>query len=101
MRDYWEESGIDKPKQYIVCAACRHHGTMLAGPRHWDGVMRGQYKQLRADLQVPHSMFEQGFLDQFGQFISRRDAYQIAKQNGQPINESRNGRAELFSEGLY
>lgn len=31
----------------VVCASCRYGETVLAGPRHWDGVMLGQYERLR------------------------------------------------------
>ena len=43
---------------------------------------------------------EQGFIDQFGKFYNRKDAYIIAKENGQIIRDL-GETDELFSEHLY
>jgi hypothetical protein len=45
---------------------------------------------------------EQGFINQFGDFLTREEAMQIVKQNGQPFDIGSNrGDSVLFSEGLY
>ena len=46
---------------------------------------------------------EQGFLDQYGVFMDREEAMQVAIDSGQPLDMKRNGTPEneLFSEGLY
>jgi hypothetical protein len=46
---------------------------------------------------------DQGFIDQWGQFYTRREAMRVVKESGQPFNLERNGSQDekLFSEGLY
>jgi hypothetical protein len=89
--------------QTVVCAACRlnhpEHGTIiLVGARHWDGLMRSQANLLN----IRGGGEEQGFVDQFGSFLTRKEALAIVKSNGQPFNQSRNSATdELYSEGLY
>ena len=104
MRDYWEENNIEKPKQYVVCAAVRIGDVILCGARHWDSVMRTQAKAIEIDtkkLKIRDQ--EQGFIDQFGDFLTRTEAFDIIEKNGiQEINYDRNGHSfKLFSEGLY
>lgn len=44
----------------------------------------------------------QGFVDQFGNYLTRKQALYIVVENGQEINWDRNGSTtELYSEGLY
>lgn len=102
MGDYWTENGIKKPRQIVVAAACKHGATVLVGPRHWDRVIRAQYDRLGAQYRAPIGYFEQGFLDQFGDFLTREDALRIAKESGQALDMDRNNSdTQLFSEGLY
>lgn len=44
---------------------------------------------------------EQGFIDQFGKFLTRAQAYKIANKNGQILDTSRAMKGCLFSEDLY
>lgn len=92
-------------KRVIVCAACKFGNTIIAGPRHFDSVMRSQMLACHENSEVktlPKSKVEQGFVDQFGEFWTRREAFYIATLNEQPINMERNGNNEiLYSEGLY
>ena len=100
MSDYWTRNGLTKPQQVVVCAANKMpNGVILCGARHWDKVMRAQ-----ADaMGFKGGDEEQGFIDQFGDFITREEALKIVKKNGQPFNPERNGGGNglLFSEGLY
>ena len=53
-----------------------------------------------------HDSEEQGFVDQFGNFYSREEAWIIAVTNGQIIRRvggdmSLDGEGKLFSENLY
>jgi hypothetical protein len=103
---------VEKPKEWeppahimpwIVCAACRSRWdkTIVAlGPRHWDPTMRGIAQRMGINDMID---WEQGFVDQWGNFHNRIDAMDIVKQNKQPFNLERNGGQdiELFSEGLY
>lgn len=99
-------------RQRIVCAAIRSKttGRILCGARHMDFVMR-QFtvrrrfwlfgrRCLRAEWKSP----EQGFIDQFGNFLTRSEAYFIAKLEGQVIGRSSSSHdygPTLFSEDLY
>lgn len=91
-------------KVIIVCAANRtKDGTILAGARHWDDIMRTAAKKIYGgDRSVFGADTEQGFIDQWGRFYNREDAYDIVQKNGQPFNQERNAIVgELYSEGLY
>jgi len=104
MGDYWEDNGIKKPQQIVVCAACRFKDVMLCGARHFDSAMLNQLEHMKEGTKPsdPGERWEQGFIDQFGDFLTREEAMQIVKENGQPFNIERNrGDTYLFSEGLY
>lgn len=90
----------------IVCAANRlPDGTMFIGARHWDDLMcaqAGRYIALHEleDHEVGDA--EQGFMDQWGRFMTRKAAWLIAEKNGQILHRGPgyNG-PDLFSENLY
>lgn len=44
---------------------------------------------------------EQGFIDQFGNFLSRERALEIAKANNQIMRRCGGDEHQLFSENLY
>jgi len=98
LKDYWQENGLTKPQEIIVCAANYKDGTIFCGARHCDRVMR--YQAAAANTTLTAS--KQGFINQFGEFLTREEALKIVLENGQPFNSERNGsKTELFSEGLY
>jgi hypothetical protein len=88
-------------ERVVVCAAIRNGGyEVICGPRHWDSTMRvavalsgGQWKSA-----------EQGFVDQFGQFMTRQEAWKVAEAAGQICyrvgGDERDG-GTLYSENLY
>lgn len=88
----------------VVCAACKfvaRNGTsiILLGVRHWDVLMSSSYRQINVE-----SVREvQGFVDNRGAFLTRTEAMELVKTNGQPFDVSRNGNQdiELYSQGLY
>lgn len=100
MSDYWKDNNIKKPAEIIVCAANRNSdGVIICGARHWDMIMRTQAKFIRF---AATDHWDQGFVNQFGEFRSRKEAFAIVSANGQPFDQSRNGSTdELYSEGLY
>lgn len=82
----------------IVCAANRIGDVILCGARHWDKVMQ---KQANA-MGLTGGGEEQGFIDQWGNFLSRVEAMEIVKANKQSFDIDRNrGDSVLYSEGLY
>jgi len=99
VNDYWKENDIEKPQQVVVCAACRRGDLIIAGARHFDKVMRSQLNHISVK---PHGEWEEGFIDQFGDFLTRVEAMKVALAAGQKIDFKRNGDKEkLYSEGLY
>lgn len=92
--------------RFVVCAACRYGDLIVCGARHFDKVMHSQLKQMREDKLFEFEKAgraEQGFIDQYGVFMDREEALEVAKAAGQ-LNVRRAktspGR-ELFSEDLY
>lgn len=90
-----------KQKQFVVCAALRNKkGQIICGPRHFDSIMCGQIKATR----LKWNKAEQGFVDQFGKFLNRMEAWYVAYPNGQIVRRCGNDGPKgigLFSENLY
>ena len=96
----------DENLRRIVCAANRLTDScteaeivMLIAPRHWDDTMRNQYNQMNCNH--PQSLFEQGFIDNFGKWHNRKDALIIARRKNQVVRELDYDTNELYSEMLY
>jgi hypothetical protein len=99
-------------KQFVVCAAMKmKDGLIVTGIRHYSPEMRLVLERLygeRYDLEVE----ETGFVDQFGNFLTRKEAWVIADAQGQirritgfeEFNPRPPGVGDvetLFSENLY
>lgn len=95
----WQPPKDAIPK--IVCAACRTSHHMILGPRHFDAVMQKTILRYFSFMD-PHKM-DQGFIDQWGRFYTRKEAMKAVKASGQPFDLERNGGqdVELFSAGIY
>lgn len=87
----------------VVCAANKlHDGRILVGARHWDEHMVEQAKTLEeAGVLVRAGQEIQGFIDQYGNFLTRQEALEIAKRQGQIFRRCGGDKHELFSENLY
>lgn len=95
----------------IVCAAnLLSDGTILVGARHWDTMMQNQLylyleaKGLTEEVWISRKgrlEEEQGFIDQFGKFYTRKEAYVIAEKENQIIRSIGYETDELYSEHLY
>lgn len=86
-------------EQIIVCAANRlDDGTIICGARHWDTIMNRIADKVGWD---DCRLAEQGFIDQLGNFLTREEALEIAKRNGQIKRRCGGDEHELFSENLY
>ncbi|RSK75882.1 hypothetical protein EJ774_23675 [Pandoraea apista] len=84
----------------IVCAANRKRftGEIVLGIRHWDAFMRRDMFDSEGDP------VDQGFVDQHGRFLSRTEAWKVAKAAGQIIRRCGGDEADgstLYSENLY
>ena len=89
-------------EQRVVCAACkcRVTGILVLGARHYDGLMRKQIDSLAVTSAQTFS-FEEGFIDQFGEFLTREEAHVIAAKQNQIIRRCGGDEARLYSENLY
>jgi len=87
-------------EQRIVCAAIRlDNKDIICGVRHHDKIMNRQIIS-RFDAQFTHK-FEQGFVDNKGNFLTRSEAFKIAFKQNQIIRSCGGDAGKLFSENLY
>lgn len=91
----------DSP-QFVVCAAMlMQDDSIVVGIRHFSPEMRKIMKRAYGDkyhLQVK----EQGFVNQFGKFLTREEAYNVAIMNGQILRNTVSlPHGTLYSEHLY
>lgn len=94
-----------KASPRIVCAALMMNDTIIAGPRHMDKTMREHIALLheRSDV-CEWRTATQGFIDQFGDFYNRNDAWKIAEAANQILARCGGDTADggtLYSENLY
>lgn len=91
----------------VVCAAIRAaDGEVLLGVRHYSMDMHRQIdRRMDAEKFLHRHDEDQGFVDQYGVFMSRCEAYAVAKASGQLRYPENCGRGidgdKLYSEGLY
>ncbi len=90
-------------RRRVVAAACRDNVTkvVVVSARHYDGAMRNAIAGLRA---WNKGEVEQGFIDQRGEFLTRREAWAVAEAAGQIVRRVGGdtiGGGNLFSENLY
>lgn len=71
---------------------------MVSGPKHYDNIMRAVIRAFNDKSWW--TKCEEGFLDQFGNFLTREEAWVIALRNGQ-IKREVTVPGELYSENLY
>lgn len=98
MNTDWKPDYTVTPR-WVVCAALRKEGRIVTGARHYDGVMRQQIAAAEG-----HAWWrgcEQGFIDQFGDFLTREEAWEVAKERGQIRRPVDTSPGWLFSEHLY
>lgn len=103
---------IGEMQRVVVCAANRFLGAnrfgtnsvIVLGARHFDACMHEQIKILGfAGFNLISGDWEQGFIDQFGVFMDRKEALFVASTAGQ-INVRRTKTCpldELYSEDIY
>lgn len=91
----------------VVCAAIRAaDGEILVGIRHYSPDMVRNIEARHDGDKFRYRLDrDQGFVDQWGNWMSRTEAYQIAAANGQIIRPDQCPPAldepRLYSEGLY
>jgi len=91
----------------VVCAAIRSAGgDLLLGIRHYGKDMHEQIDARRDSTRFKHRYDpDQGFVDQYGVYMTREEAYEVAQAAGQIIHPEACGDGldgpKLYSEGLY
>jgi hypothetical protein len=96
-------AAAERGERRIVCAACKMtDGTLILGARHWDGRMIAISSLL--NKQRSHDPDDQGFIDQWGVFVDRVEAWKIAFAAGQVLfrcGGDNDDGGTLYSENLY
>lgn len=87
----------------VVCAAIRNcKGEIICGARHYDLIMHAQIKTSTSiESWNKKSSVEQGFIDQWGIYMSRKEALEVAQAAGQILRRCGGDSKQLFSENLY
>lgn len=89
----------DHPR-YVVSAVCKYEDVIVCSPRHYDMTMRNQLKLLPEGAFNKHRAI-QGFVDQYGTFMSREEAAYVVIANKQPLRDYEILNGRLYSENLY
>jgi len=84
-------------KRQVVCAANKWDGVIILGVRHFCPIMSQICKLVGVRGSDKH---EQGFVDQWGNFMSRKEALLVLKTHGRFIRDD-DYLDELYSENLY
>ena len=85
-------------RRHVVCAACIVDGIIFTGARHYDHIMRAQ---MDAAGCVGKGGNEQGFIDQWGNFMTRSEAGKILAKGDQKLRNPGYTPDMVFSEDLY
>lgn len=83
-------------ERQVVCAANRYGDLIVLGVRHHCPIMN---KTLDL-LGIEEPSVEQGFVDQWGNYMDRVEALEVIKANGRWIRDEEY-LDELYSENLY
>jgi len=96
------DKNYKEANERVVCAAViDDKGIIVAGARHLDRIMKEQIKMMgRKSIDFSNPEF-QGFINQWGQFLSREEAWIIAEKRGQIIRRCGGDGVRLYSENLY
>ena len=90
-------------QQRIVCAAVRDpsNGLIICGARHMDFLMIDVLIRLGYSADKSPVDWEEGFVDNKGNFLDRQEAHKVATATGQIIQRCGGDARHLFSEILY
>ncbi len=91
----------DRPERSVVCAANKYGDLVFIGVRHFCPVMRQNMSRDDIPALRKERGEVQGFIDQHGVFMDRREAAVVAKESGQLARYEGNFPEVLFSEDLY
>lgn len=109
MTNDWEREYVNgaAKTRYVVASACRYGDYFMAvGARHFSPAMGSQLDRVREEklLEMDNlGKAEQGFIDQFDVFMTRKEAWKVAVASGQ-LNLRRyagSNIGSLHSEDLW
>lgn len=80
----------------VVCAANKYGDLIVLGVRHHCPIMNKTLDLIGIDAFTK----EQGFVDQWGNFMTRKEALLVLQTNGRWIRDE-DYSDELYSENLY
>jgi len=89
----------DKPMRRVVCAALKKGDRIICGPRHFDECMRNQIASSEGSTFWVDA--DQGFVDQWGVYMDRKEAREVAWNADQVRRRCGGDTIRLFSENLY
>ena len=95
----------NQPIRRVVCAAIQcDNGELLIGVRHFSPDMRNTMSYMQDSGARFKRKHVQGFVDQFGVFMDRQEAWKVAENANQIYrrvggDDSKGGT--LYSENLY
>ncbi len=85
----------------VVCAAIQNNlGHIICSARHFDRLMHRQIDMNHCANEL-WKVADQGFIDQFGVFMTREDALVVALAANQRIRRCGGDEKRLYSENLY
>lgn len=83
----------------VVCAAVKINDHIVCSARHYDPLMLAQMNLIEEAYSGANVV--QGFIDQFGIFLTREEAWSVAVDAKQINRRVGNDEGKLFSENLY
>lgn len=96
MRVRYVDDAVDNSEKCLVIASPRHYDAVCHATLNAAGVHPGHPADHIAVLDV-----RQGFVDQFGTFWTREEAYRIARAQNQLYRHTGASTQQLYSEDLY
>ncbi len=93
---------VPKYNQRVVCSAIKNvkTGELILGVRHYDEITGRQIEAFDPDLlEWGNEHTEQGFVDNFGNFLTRTEAYAVALKQNQILRDHQRVD-ELYSEHI-
>jgi hypothetical protein len=94
----WKPNYVVTPRR-VVCAAVKKEDRIITGARHYDKLMHATILKTEGYAWWRNGS-TQGFVDQFGDFMTREEAWEIATAQNQ-IRQEVSAPGTLYSENLY
>lgn len=96
---HWNPPDFEARRRVIASACRARTGELVVGPRHWDECMHRMKASMKG---IDWAFHTQGFIDQFGFFMDREEAYVVAAHQNQIVNpDAALAGNRLCSECLY